>query len=332
MLEQGRIVERGQHGDCCAAAASMRRCGRGNRRPPRRANARRRINRPYKPEGRRIARICKVLIVENDDQVRNCLAMSSTTKVTCSRWRRAARRCAEKLDEDDLRIAVIDVTQPGHEDGFALAQIARDRGCGPILVTGDHRYLERLQAGGGHFLLKPFRSPAAGRDHRQGLDRDAAQCVRRKRGRSDLPVLSGPAVRSGARTGPESRGLSLGREGYAARHLQRTLANEPRRMARRVLHPPKSTCNQNNKTREVYNAEARPFNPERAKFPRCGNRFQLGFLGLAARLFPIPKRVYQALFNLSFGSLDLYWRARPAAAAVDASETRRPIAAGSAEG
>jgi post-segregation antitoxin (ccd killing protein) len=33
---------------------------------------------------------------------------------------------------------------------FALAEIAREQSCGAVLVTGDHRHLERLKASGGN--------------------------------------------------------------------------------------------------------------------------------------------------------------------------------------
>src|ERR1700730_18677059 len=88
----------------------------------------------------------------------------------------------DALDEDDYDIVVIDVTQPGHEDGFALAEIARDQGCGPILVTGDHRHLERLQTSGQHYLLKPFRVQHLVEIVDKILVETVAKCVRRKRG------------------------------------------------------------------------------------------------------------------------------------------------------
>ena len=129
-----------------------------------------------------MARICKVLMVENDDHVRNLLGDVFDDEGYLFSMVKTGAEMQEKLDEDDCDIAVIDVTQPGHEDGFVLAQIARDRGCGPILVTGDHRHLERLQAGGGHFLLKPFRVQQLIEIIDKVLTETCAQCVRRKRG------------------------------------------------------------------------------------------------------------------------------------------------------
>lgn len=136
-----------------------------------------------------MARICKVLIVENDDHIRDLLGDVFDDEGYLFSMVKNGAEMREKLDEDDFDIAVIDVTQPGHEDGFVLAQIARDRGCGPILVTGDHRYLQRLQAGEGHFLLKPFRIQQLIEIIEKVLAETAAQCVRRKRdGGSFLPA------------------------------------------------------------------------------------------------------------------------------------------------
>jgi DNA-binding NtrC family response regulator len=126
-------------------------------------------------------RICKILIVENDDHVRNLLGDVFEDEGYLFSLVKTGTEMRERLDEDDFDIAVIDVTQPGHEDGFALAQIARDKGCGPILVTGDHRHLERLQNGGGDFLLKPFRVQQLIEIIDKVLAETAAQCERRKR-------------------------------------------------------------------------------------------------------------------------------------------------------
>jgi DNA-binding NtrC family response regulator len=104
-----------------------------------------------------MARTCKVLIVENDDDVRDLLGDVFEEEGYLFSMVKSAAEMREALDDDDYDIVVIDVTQPGQEDGFALAQIARDQGCGVILVTGNHLHLERLEDSGQHYLLKPFR-------------------------------------------------------------------------------------------------------------------------------------------------------------------------------
>lgn len=129
-----------------------------------------------------MARICKVLIVENDDDVRDLLGDIFHDEGFRFAMVKTGAEMQVELDEDDYDIVVIDVTQPGHEDGFALAEMARDRGCGPILVTGDHRHLERLQTSGQHYLLKPFRVQHLVEIVEKILVETAAKCVRRKRG------------------------------------------------------------------------------------------------------------------------------------------------------
>jgi len=127
-------------------------------------------------------RICKVLIVENDDDVRDLLGDIFHDEGFRFSMVKSGSEMREALDDDDYDVAIIDVTQPGHEDGFALAKIARDQGCGAILVTGDHRHLERLQGSGQHYLLKPFRVQQLVETVDRILTETAARCVRRKRG------------------------------------------------------------------------------------------------------------------------------------------------------
>ena len=127
-------------------------------------------------------RICKVLIVENDDDVRNLLADVVDREGYDFAQVKTGAEMRQALDEDDYDIAVIDITLPGSEDGFALAQIAREQGCGVILMTGDRRHLERLQEGGQHHLVKPFRMRQLLELADKVLAEAAAQCVRRKRG------------------------------------------------------------------------------------------------------------------------------------------------------
>jgi DNA-binding response OmpR family regulator len=129
-----------------------------------------------------MARICKVLIVENDDDVRNLLGNVFDHEGYLFSMVKTGAEVREALDDDDYDVAVIDVTQPGHEDGIALAQLAREQGCGAILVTGDHRHLERLEASGQHYLLKPFRVQQLIEIVDKILVETAAQCIRRKRG------------------------------------------------------------------------------------------------------------------------------------------------------
>lgn len=128
-----------------------------------------------------MSRICKVLIVENDDDVRDLLGEIFEDQGFRFSIVKTGDEMHKALDDDDYDIVIIDVTQPGHEDGFALAQIARQQGCGVVLVTGDHRHMERLEGSGHRYLLKPFRLQQLVEVVNQILLETAARCVRRKR-------------------------------------------------------------------------------------------------------------------------------------------------------
>jgi DNA-binding response OmpR family regulator len=127
-------------------------------------------------------RICKVLIVENDDDVRNLLGNVFDHEGYHFTQVKTGAEMRQALDADDYDIAVIDITLPGSEDGFALGQIARDQGCGVILITGDHRHRERLEGSGQYYLAKPFRTRQLLEMADRVLTELAAQCVRRKHG------------------------------------------------------------------------------------------------------------------------------------------------------
>ncbi|HJT05590.1 MAG TPA: response regulator [Stellaceae bacterium] len=102
-------------------------------------------------------RICRVLVVEDNDGIRDFLhALFADegyhiTIVAGGEEMRAA------LTKDRFDVALIDVTLPGADDGFALAKLASAAGCGIILVTGNARHFEAVKASGHRYLLKPFR-------------------------------------------------------------------------------------------------------------------------------------------------------------------------------
>lgn len=128
-----------------------------------------------------MARICKVLIVENDDDIRELLGDIFHDEGFRFSMVETGAEMSDALDDDDYDVVIIDVTQPAREDGFALAEMARERGCGALLVTGDHRYFEQLEASGQHYLLKPFHVRQLVEVVDKILAETAAQCVRRKR-------------------------------------------------------------------------------------------------------------------------------------------------------
>jgi DNA-binding response OmpR family regulator len=128
-----------------------------------------------------MVRICKVLIVENDDYVRELLGEVFEDEGFLFTMVKSGAMMADALDEDDYDIVIIDMTQPGEQDGLALAEIAHNQGCGVIVTTGDHRHGERLEQSGRHYLLKPFKMRDLMTVVDQILTLASMECVRRKR-------------------------------------------------------------------------------------------------------------------------------------------------------
>lgn len=128
-----------------------------------------------------MARICKVLIVENDSYIRELLGEVFEDEGFLFAMVETGAEMEHALDEDDYDIVLIDLTQPGPRDGLALAEIAHQQGCGVILTTGDHRHTDRLRQSGQHYLLKPFKMQDLMTTVEQILTLASMECVRRKR-------------------------------------------------------------------------------------------------------------------------------------------------------
>lgn len=138
-----------------------------------------------------MARVCKVLVVEDDDYISQVLGEAFNEEGFLFTAVASGAEMEEKLDEDDFDIVMIDVTQSGDKDGLALAEIAHAQGCGVILTTGDHRHSQRLERSGRFFLLKPFRMRELMTVVDQVLALASIECVRRKRSDgSSFPLRS----------------------------------------------------------------------------------------------------------------------------------------------
>jgi two-component system OmpR family response regulator len=124
-------------------------------------------------------RICNILVVEDDDSVRALLgdvldhAGYEFTLACDGTEMRAA------LDAETFDIAIIDVSLRGGEDGFALGEIASEKGCSVVLTTGDPERRVRLEASGRRYIMKPFRMKALTDLIDEILHNDAALCSRR---------------------------------------------------------------------------------------------------------------------------------------------------------
>jgi len=104
-----------------------------------------------------MARICKILVVEDNDSIRDFLQTLFDDEGYDISVVSGGEEMRRVLSAESFDVALIDVTLPGSDDGFALAELAREEGCGVILVTGDSRHFDRLQSSGHQYLLKPFR-------------------------------------------------------------------------------------------------------------------------------------------------------------------------------
>ena len=103
-----------------------------------------------------MGKICKVLIVEDNPDVRDLLGdLFGYEGFHFSCVAEGAAFRAE-LAKGDAEVAIIDIMIPGGENGLALAELAAGQGCGVILVTGHHDHFERLETYGHRYLLKPF--------------------------------------------------------------------------------------------------------------------------------------------------------------------------------
>jgi DNA-binding response OmpR family regulator len=104
-----------------------------------------------------MARICNILIVEDNASIREFLQELLDDEGYRIAVVATGEEMRQALAERSFDIALIDVTLPGADDGFALAELVQKRGCAVILVTGDARHYDRVQASGHRYLLKPFR-------------------------------------------------------------------------------------------------------------------------------------------------------------------------------
>ena len=103
-------------------------------------------------------KVCKVLIVEDDGEIRNVLADTLagpgyhfTLTATGAEMRAAL------ASDPEIDIAVIDVVLPGGSHGIALAQEVAAQGLPVILTSGDHRRAEAIAKSGHRYIMKPFR-------------------------------------------------------------------------------------------------------------------------------------------------------------------------------
>ena len=128
-----------------------------------------------------MARICKVLVVEDDDGVRALLGDIFANEGYRFNLVASGAEMLGALDDDDYDVVIIDVLLRTAGDGFSLAEAAREQGCGVILTTGDHRHRDRLADGDFPYLMKPFKVQELIALVDRVLKDMAVRCVRRRR-------------------------------------------------------------------------------------------------------------------------------------------------------
>ena len=133
-------------------------------------------------------RICKILVVEDDDSVRALLGDVLDHAGYEFTLASSAAEMRQALDAGDYDIAIIDISLRGAEDGFALAELAGEKGCGVILTTGDPDRRAHLEASGRRHLMKPFRMQQLTELVEQVLKDVAALCVPRHDSPPPLPA------------------------------------------------------------------------------------------------------------------------------------------------
>ena len=104
-----------------------------------------------------MTRICKILVVEDDDAVRSLLGEVFELEGYEFGLVGSGAEMREELAAGDYDIAVIDIALRDGDDGLALADVAREAGCGVILTTGDPDQMTRARGSDWRSLMKPFR-------------------------------------------------------------------------------------------------------------------------------------------------------------------------------
>jgi DNA-binding NtrC family response regulator len=128
-----------------------------------------------------MARICKVLIVEDDGDVRAVINEMLAFEGYEFLMAADAASMRRLLAEDEVDVVIVDVVLPGGEGGLALAQELTDQGYGVILVTGHHQHFDRVEQSGHRYLLKPFRMNSLLELVDQVLRETQARCQTRSR-------------------------------------------------------------------------------------------------------------------------------------------------------
>jgi|SRR5690348_4739814 two-component system, OmpR family, response regulator len=100
-------------------------------------------------------KICKVLVVEDHEGIRDVLGDALKTEGYDFTLIDSAGDVQEALDNGGHDVVVIDLPLV-RGDAFTLAAAAQMSGLGVILTSGDQRLFARIEASGHRYIRKPF--------------------------------------------------------------------------------------------------------------------------------------------------------------------------------
>lgn len=138
-----------------------------------------------------MTRICRVMVVEDDDAVRRLLGNVFDDEGYRFTLVRNGVEMRSALRRDSYDVAVIDVSRRGGEDGIELAELADEYGCGVILTAVDPAHGPGTSGGEWAFLEKPFRIQEMIALVDKVLKETKARCSRRpRRSETGLPLTT----------------------------------------------------------------------------------------------------------------------------------------------
>jgi two-component system torCAD operon response regulator TorR len=131
-----------------------------------------------------VATAFSVLVVEDEPGVQELLRHVLAEEGNEVALARNGEEMRAAFDTGRFDVIIIDVRLPGSENGIALARQAAERGCGVVMITGDHNHSDALARTGHRYLLKPFRVEQLLEATQEVVEAIQAQCSIKRGGRA----------------------------------------------------------------------------------------------------------------------------------------------------
>jgi two-component system OmpR family response regulator len=126
-----------------------------------------------------VPRICKVLVVEDHDGIRQVIGRALAADGFRFTLLPSGGAVRQALESGDYDVAIIDVPLE-KDDALALADLAAQEGVGVILTAAHDQHLPEIERLGHRQLLKPFKLPPLLLLIRTILRELENHCIRRK--------------------------------------------------------------------------------------------------------------------------------------------------------